>query len=180
MNKKVKYAAFLRGVNVGGHHKVPMSDLRRELEFLGCGNVKTLLNSGNAVFESDEKNPELLQSKIEKHLEIIFGFPVPVLLRNIKEIKDAVESAPFAHINVTKDTRLYVSFLKLEPERRIKLPLQIGEGAYRILEIKNRIIFSVLDLSVTQTTKGMEELERLFGKEITTRNWNTILKLVEL
>jgi len=51
LKRKEKYVAFLRGINVGGHHKVPMADLRKELEKLGFENVMTLLNSGNIIFE---------------------------------------------------------------------------------------------------------------------------------
>ena len=82
-SKKVNeiYVAFLRGINVGGHHKVPMADLRKELEKLDFENVETLLNSGNIIFEAIDDNEENLEKKISLHLEKSFGFPVPSIVR---------------------------------------------------------------------------------------------------
>ena len=78
---KEKYVAFLRGINVGGHHKVPMADLRKELEKLGFENVETLLNSGNIIFEAISNNEGNLEKKISAHLEKSFGFPIPTVIR---------------------------------------------------------------------------------------------------
>ena len=80
MKSKEKYVAFLRGINVGGHHKVPMIDLRAELEKINLKNSITILNSGNVLFESDEKN---LENKISEHLEEKFGFHIPVIINEI-------------------------------------------------------------------------------------------------
>jgi len=78
----MKYVAFLRGINVSGHHKVPMAELRKELTKLGFTNVITLLNSGNVIFESSSDDAELLEKTIAEHLEKVFGFQIPVLIRN--------------------------------------------------------------------------------------------------
>jgi uncharacterized protein (DUF1697 family) len=172
--------AFLRGINVGGKHKLPMAELRRELSALGLDNARTLLNSGNAAFDTDLPDLDNLQTKIELHLTQIFGFPVPVILRTKSEIADLAMRNPFREVNAHKDIRLYVSFLKQAPRLDFTLPWTSPDNSYQIIEIADRTIFSVLDLSSTKTPKGMEELERLFGKEITTRNWNTILKVVEM
>jgi len=81
--RKEKYVAFLRGINVGGHHKVPMADLRKELEKLGFENVETLLNSANIIFEAISDYEENLEKKISAHLEKSFGFPIPTIVRKI-------------------------------------------------------------------------------------------------
>lgn len=171
------YVALLRGINVGGHHKVPMADLRKEMETLGFRNVITLLNSGNVIFEATEQPPETMESNIASHLEVVFGFPIPILLREAGEILEFIEHDPFRGIEVTKDIRLYVTFLKQAPETDIALPWTSDDQSYRILDIRNRAIFSVLDVSVTKTPKGMDKLDKLFGNDITTRNWNTIHRI---
>lgn len=175
-----KIIGFLRGINVGGHHKVPMADLQIKLMELGCENVKTLLNSGNFVFSINEMNFQELEDKIEKHLFNAFGFPIPVILKYQSEITDLINMNPFEKIIIHKDIRLYVTFLKSTPEVELTIPYISKDNAFQIISVQNKIILSVLDLSVTKTTKGMDDLEKLFGKNITTRNWNTIVKISDI
>lgn len=171
---------FLRGINVGGHHKMRMAELRNKLTEIGCENVRTLLNSGNVVFETKQTNIHDLESKIESHLSQSFNFPIPLILRTKIEIADLVFKNPFETIPFHKDLRLYVSFLKDEPKIELPLPWNSKDKSYQIIAISNRTICSILDLSATKTPKGMDELEKLFGKNITTRNWNTIVKIVDI
>lgn len=180
MDNKLTLTGFLRGINVGGHHKVPMAELRNKLTEIGCENVRTLLNSGNVVFETKLTNIQDLESKIESHLSHSFNFAVPVILRTKIDIDGLVHKNPFEAVPIHKDIRLYVSFLKDEPKIEMTLPYYSKDNTFQILSISNRIICSVLDLSTTKTPKGMEELEKLFGKNTTTRNWNTILKIMDI
>lgn len=177
MNEPHTYIAFLRGINVGGHHKVPMADLRAELASLDLHNVVTLLNTGNIIFDTQEKDLMGLQKRISTHLEQSFGFRIPTLLKTSANILDLLKREPFSQIQVTKETRLYVSFLWNDPIPQLELPWANEDGSYSILDIVDNSIISVLDLAVTGTPKGMESLEKRFGKEMTTRNWNTILKV---
>lgn len=173
MNKKL--IALLRGINVGGYHKVPMAELRKEMENLGFSKVFTLLNTGNVIFETQKTTS--LETKIEDYLQKVFGFPVPVLLRSFEEILAIVESNPFENIKINENIRLYVTFLKNEPKNELSLPYLSKDESFRIIKVKDKTVFSVLDLSKGKTVKGMDDLEQLFGKEVTTRNWNTIIKL---
>lgn len=178
MNKKSEYIALLRGINVGGHHKVPMEQLRNEMGSLGFSDITTLLNSGNVIFSADITSEKELETKIANHLETVFGFPVPVLIRSATAVKELISHDPFRDIEVNKDIRLYTSFLKEETTSNLALPWSADDGSYRILEIYDHTICSVLDLSVNKTTKAMEFLEKEFGKDITTRNWNTLNRIV--
>src|SRR5690554_3905423 len=173
MNRKL--IALLRGINIGGHHKVPMAALRKEMENLGFSKVSTLLNSGNVIFETPEATA--LEIKIEAHLNKIFGFSVPVLLRSFEEILGVVKSNPFEAIEVNENTKLYVTFLKNKPKNKLNLPYISKNESFKIIAVGNKMVFSVLDFSKGKTVSGMNNLEQLFGKEITTRNWNTIIKL---
>ena len=77
----------------------------------------------------------------------------------------------------TKDIRLYVSFLKNNLEADLKLPWTSPDNSYKIIEKRNLTIISVLDLSISKSPKAMELMEHYYGKEITTRNWNTIERI---
>jgi len=178
MKETTKYVAFLRGINVGGHHKLPMADLKAEIHSLGFTEIETLLNSGNLIFSSTEKEESSLEERIAEHLEKTFGFPVPVLVRKGEELLRLFSADPFEGIEVTPDIRLYISFLKQHPQQ-LELPWVSDDGSFRIIHMDDRTVCSVLDLSKSGSTKGMDSLEKIFGKNLTTRNWNTIEKMAE-
>ncbi|MBL8003552.1 MAG: DUF1697 domain-containing protein [Candidatus Kapabacteria bacterium] len=171
--------AFLRGINVGGNHKVPMADLRSKMTDWGYENVKTILNSGNVVFDCRQTKLPTIEATLEAQLSEAFGFPIPVILRTKDEIADLVRDNPFEKIEMHSDLRLYVSFLKTQPNVSISLPFISDDSSFQILAIRNCDIVSVLDVSKGKTVNGMNDLEKLFGKNITTRNWNTIIKVLQ-
>lgn len=173
------YIAFLRGINVGGHHKVPMADLKIALEKIGFSNIETLLNSGNVIFDAIPVNSSNLEAVLSEVLEKRFGFPIPTRIRTAKSIQKLVDREPFKEVNLTKDIRLYVSFLAKDTESKLILPWQSDDDSYKILGYEDKILWSVLDLSITNTPKAMEFAERFYGKDMTTRNWNTVLRIVK-
>jgi uncharacterized protein (DUF1697 family) len=155
--QSVGYHAFLRGINVGGHHKVPMATLRTVFEAMGFTSVRTLLNSGNVSFESDRADLSALEREIESRLAAELGFPIPVMIRTDESLRAFVAASPFALIlseAKEPDIRLYITFTRS------------GDN-----------IPSVVDLRDSNTIKAMEELERRLGKDIPTRNWNTVVKM---
>jgi uncharacterized protein (DUF1697 family) len=171
----------LRGINVGGNKKVPMSDLKNAFEELGFTDVKTLLNSGNVAFSSNEKDTRLTAQKIEDKLELTFGFKIPVIVRTGEEIKSLVNFDPFKNIKVTPETRLYVTFLSEKSVSDLKIPYESSEKNFKILLVSDLAIFSVLTLSEKyNTTDAMKIIENEYGKKVTTRNWNTVKKLAAL
>jgi uncharacterized protein (DUF1697 family) len=177
MQSEEKYVAFLRGINVGGHHKVPMADLQSELRKINLKNIITLLNSGNVLFESNEND---LENKISTHLEKVFGFQIPTIIRRAEMIIEMLNNNPFKDIEITQDIRLYVSFLKNESSDELTLPWKSADNSYEIIGITDNTIFSVLDVSISKTPEAMATLTKYFGKEITTRNWNTISRIRKL
>jgi len=177
MANEQSYVAFLRGINVGGHHKVPMAALRTEMERMGFEKIITLLNSGNVIFTGTPKEENRLESDIALHLKKVFGFAIPVRVRNAGEILALTAANPFEGIEVTRDLRLYISFLKEVPENKLTLPWVSEDKSFRIVDIRGKEVCSVLDVSVTKTPKGMEMLEQFFGGDITTRNWKTINRI---
>lgn len=180
MKLPIIYVAFLRGVNVGGK-MVKMELWRKTLEEMGFSQVKTLLNSGNVVFESSEANVKAIKQKIEKELKETFGFPIAVTIRTKPEIDSLIATDPFKGIKVTANTRLYVTFLAEKSNNQLKTPYQSLDDAFKILSISDTEIISVLTLSPDKkTTDAMNILEKELGIGITTRNWNTVLKVGKL
>ncbi len=177
----MKYAALLRGINVGGHHKVPMADLRKCIADQGFDEVNTLLNSGNVVFNSPmEHDTDELRLQFESFLEDKFGFSIPVFMISAAELFMIMEQDPFAGIKITPDTRNYVTFFRTIKNPLPALPWKSDDGALRILNLGERILISSLDISITKTPDAMKVLDFHFGKDNTTRNWNTIEKIMNL
>jgi uncharacterized protein (DUF1697 family) len=172
------YVAFLRGINVGGHHKISMGDLRQAFAGLGFQNVKTVLASGNVRFETPREDAGALSAEIAARLRETFGYEIAVILRTGEQIQALVDSDPFAGIEVTPETRRYVTFLPEKPRAALQLPYESEDGSFRILRITGSEVCSVLNVTQTRSVDEMAVLEKEFGKQITTRNWNTVLKLL--
>ena len=174
---KDTYIAFLRGINVGGHHKVPMQRLRDELKNLEYDDIATILNSGNIIFSAKHTDELVIEETLSAHLEKVFGFPIPTIVRRAEEIMNLLKDDPFKNYELTKEKRFYVSLLKSPVETDLELPWTSEDGSYHIISKADQMVCSVLDLSISNTPKAMEAAERFFGKEMTTRNWKTILRI---
>ena len=176
-----QYAAFLRGINVGGHKPVSMERLKKAFELLGFRNVKTLIASGNVLFETRSSNPRMLVKKIEAKLEQTFGHEIDTILRTIQEVQGLVELDPFKGIRVTPRTRLFVTFLSEQPKTSLKIPYASPDKSFRILCVPNRTVCSVLVVGPqwAKNFRQMDILEKEFGKKITTRSWSTVVRVVK-
>jgi uncharacterized protein (DUF1697 family) len=172
------FVAFLRGINVGGKHKIEMAALRQVFADAGFSNIKTILASGNVLFEATEADPARLKSSIEAALQQAFSHQISVLLRSRAEIQTLVDADPFGGIPVTPETRLYITFLPSAP-KALPGPAEIPTAEnYQILSVTPGEVVSVLTLMPQfGTVDSMEILEKVFGKQVTTRNWNTIQKI---
>lgn len=175
----MKYIALLRGINVGGNKKVPMVTLKNCFEDLGYSDVVTLLNSGNVVFSSDKKDVTVIKKEIEERIEKIFGFSVSIQIITQIVLKDMVSQNPFAKVRISDSIQRYVTFI---PDKQsLKNPQVQLDTSFKIVKITERALFSVLTLSkVFSSTEAMKALDKIYGTSITTRNWNTVVKLANL
>lgn len=172
-----RVVALLRGINVGGNKKVPMAVLKKTLEKLGYENVVTLLASGNVSFDSPEAAGPKLVAKLEEALEKTFTFTIPVILRSAEALAALAKSEPFKGIKVDENTRLYITFLTEKPKS--KTPPKSDDASFRILKVTDGEVVSVLQLDPEhRTVDAMAIIEKTYGKKVTTRNWNTVLKLL--
>lgn len=170
--------ALLRGINVGGHKKVPMPDLRKAFEDMGFENVRTVLATGNVIFQAAaSKNTDEIFSIVAPTLEDRFGFPIPVLLRSGADIEKIIEIDPFRALEETRKTKFMVTFLPGHTATSLALPYSSADGAFQILSRIDDTVFSVLDLNKAGSPDIMQFLEKTYGKNITTRTWKTILRI---
>lgn len=175
------YVAFLRGINVGGHKKVSMAELKKVFEEQGFTDVKTLLNSGNVVFTAPRLSQEKIAPTVTKILTTFLGYDISVMIRSIDYLKQVMATEPFKGIEVTPKTRLYVTFLAEKHASTLKLPYLSAGKDFQILSTTHTEVFSVLTLSEAfGTVDSMAILEKEFGKQVTTRNWNTVLRIIKL
>jgi uncharacterized protein (DUF1697 family) len=172
----MQYIAFLRGINVGGNVLVKMTDLKAAFEAAGLKNVKTILASGNIMFESENKDPDAITLKIEAFLKKKWKREITVFVRTIDELERMAALRPFKGVDMTPNTRLYVTFL-YEFSRGIKIP-ELPANV-KITRMKDDAVFTVVEITPElDTPDSMEVLNKVLGPKITARNWNTIEKIL--
>lgn len=109
------YIAIFRGINVGGHRKIPMESLCKEVENLGYKNIKTYIQSGNIIFTAADHCSDLeIAERIENTILTTFGFEVPVIVRSSDELQQAATENPFSTENKPIES-LHLTFLKETP-----------------------------------------------------------------
>jgi uncharacterized protein (DUF1697 family) len=167
--------ALLRGVNVGGRTMIPMPSLKASLEDLGHEDVVTYIQSGNVVFESRVKDPA---REIEERIAEDFGVSVTVVLRTPAELKTIVKTNPFP--KVTEGKKLAVVFLRDKPTKAAVDALDPDRSPPDELVVKGREVYVHYPNGQAKTKVTNDWLERTLGVRGTARNWNTVLKLVEL
>ncbi len=171
------YVALLRGINVGGKHSLPMQELRTILGSLGCEDVKTYIQSGNAVFRSDNDR-ELLASDITSAIDQAFGFAPPVQLLMIEEFQSILAANPFPEAASTPKF-LYVSFLAKAAQNPDLATLEtLGTSSERFELLGNAFYLHAPD--GIGRSKLAARVERCLGVETTARNWRTVTKIAEL
>ena len=171
----MEHVAFLLGINVG-RRSVKMAELKALMEREGYEDVRTVVASGNVRFSAGKT--AALVKKLEEAYEKHFGFKIGVIVRTVGELEKMDKANPFKKVKVTKNTRRYVTFLS----DTTKKPLKAGRvsGEYRILKVTPGEVYSVLELNPKMATPDvMKLLGVAYGRRITTRNWNTIEKLLK-
>jgi len=177
------YIALLRGINVGGKNIIKMADLKLAFEAMGLTQVRTYIQSGNVLFQSNEEE-EPLRKLIEHELELTFDFKITVILRTSAELERIIVHCPFSEKEVSeanlssKGESLYVSLL-------LHAPLQKGIdrfGTYQSesdeFKIEGREVYLLFHDSI-RNSKLANNLQKL-DVPATVRNWKTINKLAML
>ena len=177
-NTPERYAAFLRGINNIGSNVIKMEKLKLLFESIGFKNVRTVQASGNVLFETKRTDLASLTEIIEKKLEKELGRKISALLRTVKEIQGIVDAKPFERIKITPRTKLVITFLSEKPVAKLKLPYEPPEKDFKILRSAKKEVFSVVTIKGNKYPNVAAFLEKTFGKNITSRHWSTILKVI--
>lgn len=167
-----RYVAFLRGVSP---MSAKMPELKRCFETAGFRNVKTVLSSGNAVFDATSSSGASMERKAEAAMQQVLGRTFLTIIRSVDELRILLATDPYAEFSVAPDAKRVISFLRDPPVTVPALPVEL-DGA-RVLRVVGREVFT----AYRPSAKGpvfMQLLEQAFGAEITTRTWATVKKCV--
>jgi uncharacterized protein (DUF1697 family) len=173
---KIKYTAFLRGINVGGNKMISMVDLAKGFDSLGFSNVKTLIQSGNVIFEGVPSSKEKLTNKIEKKLEAMVGWPVDVFVMEVAELKSLVDANPFSKAKSGGDGKKYLTLFHGEMDAKSEL---LRQDDVEIVKIDPGKLYWIALLG-KNGRHGMPRILNVkpWAAATTTRNWNTIQRII--
>ncbi|MGD8404236.1 MAG: DUF1697 domain-containing protein [Anaerolineales bacterium] len=171
------YISMLRGINVSGQKKIRMADLRDLYESLELKNVQSYLQSGNVVFDSDEKDIDKLKEAIETQIETNYGFSVPVLIRIKEDFQRVIKEHPFAE---EEAIRVLVTFLYESPEKSKLEELSQHEDKVDQFAIGEQEIFLFCPGGYGRTKLSNNFFEKKLGVVATTRNWKSVNALYKM
>jgi len=173
-----KYVALIRGIGPGDPQKTN-EKLRGVFETLGFSGVKSVISSGNVIFESDETDPEQLEKTIEAAWPELLGFQATTIVKSQEQLQKLLDTDPFNGAPHTESSYLLVTFMQKPVSIPFEIPLQPPEKPYKIIGFKDDVLFSVTDNSIIKTSDLMTWLEKQFGKDITSRTPLTIERILK-
>jgi uncharacterized protein (DUF1697 family) len=166
-----RYAAFLRGVSPSN---AKMPELRRAFEEAGFSDVRTVLSSGNLTFSAPPASEPALERRAEAAMERRLGRSFPAIVRTVDALRALLASEPWAGARARRGEKRVVTFLRREPRRRLDFPIEL-DGA-RILGVDGREVFTAY-VPGPRGAVFMALVERTFGRDVTTRTWETVRKV---
>lgn len=171
---------MLRGVNVGGHNRIKMEDLRALCESLKLRDAQTYVQSGNVIFRTDEKDTAKLRKRIADAIEKKCGFRCEVITRTTAELKDAIARNPFAKRRGIEPNRLLVTFLAGDPGDDAREKLRALETTPEEVRIDGREMYIHYPNGMARPKVSAATLERILKVSGTGRNWNSVTKMLEI
>lgn len=172
------YIALFRGINVGGKGTLPMKELVGLLQELGCKNVRTYIQSGNAVFESDEKKPSDLAARIRAEIKQRRGFEPTIVLLSIEELAQAIALNPFPEATNNPQT-LHLGFLSAVPVNPDLNALESLKSESERFQLTDKVFYLHAPEGVGRS-KLAAAAEKWLGVPLTDRNWRTVCTLAEM
>jgi uncharacterized protein (DUF1697 family) len=175
------YAALLRGINVGGSRKLPMADLRTLMTGLGYDGVRTHLQSGQAVFTTGHGDEDSLAAELGRAVEERFGFSVDVIVRDHAYLKAVADACPFPaselapkqlHVTYFSAPVTPERFAEIDPAAHLPEEFRLGDRCL--------YLYAPEGLGRSKLAEALSRPRLTKGLIATSRNWNTVLKLVEM
>lgn len=176
----MKYIALLRGINVSGQKKIKMADLKEILLKRGLKDVVTYIQSGNVIFRSDEKNVQSLEEKINKGILDAFGFDVPVLVKTKIELAEILQKSPYTKQKDLDAKRVYYVLLNTAPTMESIESLVQEDYPNELFSISENCVYLNCINGAGNAKLTNNIIERKLKVSATTRNYRTMMKLLEL
>ncbi len=174
-----RQVALLRGINVGGHRKVPMARLRELLGELGYEDVRTYVQSGNVALTGPDQSSDALQATLARQLEEAFGFDVAVLARTRDELAAIIAHNPLGEL-ATDPARHHVLFLSAAPAAERLAAIEAEAFAPDVLVHRAREIYLWTPDGIRDSKLAQRLTDRRLGVTVTARNWRTVERLLTL
>lgn len=172
------YIALLRGINVSGQKKIKMADLRQVLEENGLKSVKTYIQSGNIIFDSEPVDRSALQEKIAIIIRQQFGFDVPTLVLRKNVVEHILKANPFHE--EAEENKLYYVLLKSTPKEVLVEQFNQLQFEHEGFKITDTCVYLFCKGGYGKAKLNNNLIENKLKVEATTRNHKTMLKLLEL
>ncbi len=173
------YVALLRGINVGGKHRVPMKELAEIFTRVGCTGVRTYIQSGNVLFSAPPALVKGLPGRVQAEIVERFGFAVPVILRSFEELAGVADRNPFLVAGVP-EKELHVYFLAEVPNQEAMRKLDPSRFKPDTFCISGRDVYVHLPNGMARTKLTNAYFDAKLSTTSTARNWATVLKLLEM
>jgi len=170
------WVALLRAVNVGGHNRVPMAELRKLLSELGFGSIATFIASGNVLFTAETSRREAIADRLEDAIAESFGVETTAVLRTPDELRRLFSRHPFGNNGSTS----FVSFLAAKPTPAAVRALAALDFAPDEAKVAGSDVYLRYPNGFSGAKLTNAALERALGVPGTARNWRTVTKLAEL
>jgi uncharacterized protein (DUF1697 family) len=174
------YITILRGINVSGKKMINMEALRAHMQELGFKNIKTYIQSGNLIFESENVELTELAKQIEKQIEKQYGFQVPVIVRTPDDLEHILKNNPFLNVREEDIDKLHVTFLSSEPKQEHLVKISPPENTTDEFIIAGDHVFVFCPNGYGNTKISNTFFENKLKVTATTRNWKTVVKLAEM
>ncbi|MBP6558478.1 MAG: DUF1697 domain-containing protein [Flavobacterium sp.] len=174
------HLALLRGINVSGHKMINMVALKKALEGIGFTNVVTYIQSGNVFVDTDEESPGKVGFLIKQEIFKEFGHDVPVIVIGKEDLAACLERNLFLNDEGVDLKKLYVSFISSELPENMITQLNLNFIKPDEIQLDGKRIYLKYDVSPAKTRLDNKWIEKSMNVVSTTRNWNTVNKLLEM
>lgn len=172
--------AILRGINVTGHKKMKMTELKSLFEGLGFTQVSTYIQSGNVVFNHDMVETDQLQKQIKKAIQSKFNFEVDVFIRSASELHQALKNNPYVHKYPDKLNRIFYAFLSETPHKDMINALAKIDHSPEEYFIDREIIYFYVPNGYGRAKINNNYFEKKLKVSASTKNWKTVRKLYQM
>lgn len=172
------WIALFRGINVGGNNVLPMKELRDVLESIGCTDVQTYIQSGNALFGNDAVEAPLLAARISDAVLERKGFKAKVFLQTLPDFHRALRANPFRDAEADPKS-LHLFFLGAKPEAKARAALDDIKAESEQFLLTDRVLYLHAPAGIARSKLAVKA-EKILGVDVTARNWRTVIRLAAL